>query len=101
MWTVLDECKVSEEIDSIRAQFSLATVCVVGKPCSSVGEIRLIGGVDQFQGRVEVCTTALVFSTVCSIGWDNIDAQVVCRQLGLGGTLCNCKVIVLTDKMNV
>lgn len=56
---------------------------IVGAPCSSVGEIRLVGGVDEFQGRVEVCTEALVYSTVCSSGWDIQDAQVVCRQLGL------------------
>ena len=59
------------------------TLCTtVGAPCSSLGGIRLVGGVDLFQGRVEVCTNASVFSTVCSIGWDNRDAQVVCRQLG-------------------
>ena len=59
-------------------------LCIVGVPCSSVGEIRLVGGMDQFQGRVEVCTEALVYSTVCSYGWDNLDAQVVCRQLEFG-----------------
>ena len=57
----------------------------VGAPCSSPGNIRLVGGVDQFQGRVEVCTNASVYSTVCSEGWDNLDAQVVCSQLGFNG----------------
>ena len=56
---------------------------IVGAPCEMVGEIRLVGGVDQFQGRVEVCTDDLVYSTVCSSGWDNLDAQVVCGQLGI------------------
>ena len=60
-------------------------VYIVGAPCSSIDEIRLVGGVDEFQGRVEVCTEALVYSTVCSSGWDIRDAQVVCRELGLVG----------------
>ena len=57
----------------------------VGVPCSTPGDIQLVGGVDQFQGRVEVCTNANVYSTVCSEGWDNRDAQVVCQQLGFNG----------------
>ena len=63
---------------------------IVGAPCEIVGEIRLVGGVDQFQGRVEVCTDAFVYSTVCSSGWDNLDAQVVCGQLGMRSKQCTC-----------
>ena len=43
------------------------------------GDIRLIGGDNQ--GRVEVCY-ANQWGSVCDNGWSNIDAQVVCRQLG-------------------
>ena len=60
-------------------------MCIVGVQCSTSGDIRLVGGVDKYQGRVEVCTNAGVYSTVCSEGWDNLDAQVVCRQLGFEG----------------
>ena len=68
--------------------FSLVTFCfIVGAPCSSVGSIRLVGGIDHFQGRVEVCTEAFVYSTVCSNGWDDLDARVVCDQLGFGRKL--------------
>lgn len=39
------------------------------------GEVRLSGG------RVEICINK-VWGTICSNGWDNMDASVVCRQLG-------------------
>ena len=44
-------------------------------------EIRLVGGLNRQQGRVEVCTNGL-WGTVCDVGFDSRDAMVVCRQLG-------------------
>ena len=55
------------------------------------GEIRLVGGNDSREGRVEICFND-VWGTVCDDFWDNNDATVVCRQLGLT-TLC--KEIIL------
>ena len=46
------------------------------------GDIRLVGGTSgPHEGRVEVCINK-AWGTVCSTGWSNTDANVVCKQLG-------------------
>ena len=47
------------------------------------GDVRLVGGVSQYQGRVEVCLNR-AWGTVCA--YDNLDSQeaqiqVVCIQI--------------------
>ncbi|XP_019850019.1 PREDICTED: deleted in malignant brain tumors 1 protein-like isoform X3 [Amphimedon queenslandica] len=53
--------------------------------CFTNGEVRLVGGSNSFEGRVEVCRNGS-WGTVCDNSWDYRDATVVCRQLGLGSS---------------
>ena len=44
--------------------------------------IRLVGGRNDMEGRVEVCFQRQ-WGTVCNNSWNTKDAVVACRQLGL------------------
>ena len=49
------------------------------------GDVRLRDGANDREGRVEVCVGG-VWGTVCEASWDNLDAQVVCKQLRFSDT---------------
>ena len=44
------------------------------------GAVRLVGGGVSNEGAVEVCVNG-VWSGVCGEGWDDKDAEVICKQL--------------------
>ena len=43
-----------------------------------------MGGANSLEGRVEICQSN-VYSTVCDDFWDELEATVVCAQLGYTG----------------
>ena len=45
------------------------------------GDVRLVGGPSNVQGRVELCLYG-IWGTVSQDQFTNPDAWVVCRQLG-------------------
>lgn len=59
------------------------------------GEVRLVGGSNQREGRIEVCYDSL-WGTVCDDLWGTSDARVACRQLGHAskGELINFQFIL-------
>lgn len=49
------------------------------------GDIRLIGGGDDTEGRVEICYNA-TWGTVCDNMCVATNADVICRQLGFSSS---------------
>jgi len=62
--------------------FYFVLLCVDLTMCTN-GDIRLRGGANASEGRVEVCSNN-TWGTVCSDYWEHREAMVVCRQLGFG-----------------
>ena len=55
------------------------SVCL--SPGCTDGEVRLVGGANAQEGRVEVCIDGQ-WGSVCNDQWNDYAAKSVCRQLG-------------------
>ena len=45
------------------------------------GNVRLVGGTEEYEGRVEVCINNN-WGSVCRYSWSTIENKVLCKQLG-------------------
>jgi deleted-in-malignant-brain-tumors protein 1 len=63
-----------------------SVICPYCESCNcSSGDIRLVDGANDYEGRVEVCIDG-VWGTICESLWSGADASVVCKQLGYSPT---------------
>ena len=61
-------------------------IILYGGHLSLDSAIRLIGGINKLEGRVEIQYQG-IWGTICDDGWDDIDATILCKELGfLNGT---------------
>ena len=61
------------------------------------GEVRLAGGANYTEGRVEICLNNQ-WGTICSSNWNNSESVVVCKQLKLSSTGKYKRLYLMTFK---
>ena len=71
------------KVVSIIAYNNIIIIIVNTCTACTQGDIRLVGGARDSEGRVEVCNQNQ-WGSVCDVSWDINDASVACRQAGFG-----------------
>ena len=61
----------------------------------SYGDIKLVGGPNESEGRVETCGQDFHWGTICNTIFANREAMVVCRQLGFLASGSNLQLAMI------
>jgi len=69
----------------VTSEISINPVASIYLALCANGDIRLRGGSNSREGRVEICNNN-AWGTVCDDAWGTPDAMVACRQLGFSPT---------------
>ena len=84
----LEQCSKNTLSPSATSYSSSPVVSVIcqgnttSQPECSSGNLRLVSGERESEGRVEICVEGS--GELCDSGWDQREALVVCRQSGFG-----------------
>ena len=77
IYTITKECvKPNNDLYSLHTNLN---GCLA--PCRD-GDIRLTGSSTLYEGRLEMCSSRLLWGTVCNRQWTEANSRVVCRNLG-------------------